>query len=70
MAIKKAHVKALIEDIAYDRYIAIQVKLNNLLPKPTWREQCCMESYLTKYVIGAHFSYTAADQWTYEEEGA
>lgn len=61
---------AIVKSILANEYGDVRSYLDELLPTPTWDEQKEMCYHLNLHVNGAHFDYTAADGWGYDEEGA
>ena len=61
--------RLLAKPILAGKLVNISSILNGHLADATWSEQVDMTKHLTIMVKGALYSYTAADGWTYVEEG-
>jgi hypothetical protein len=59
----------LTQSIVDSEYGDIRSILDEFLFDATWSEQVDMTKHLNVLVNGALYSYTAADGWTYVEEG-
>ncbi len=61
--------RELAQSILDSEFGDIRSILDEFLSDATWSEQVAMTQHLTIMVNGALYSYTAADGWTYVEEG-